>query len=238
MAVPLNRSLLRSATMAASTASALAGPSVRSAFLATPRPGPSAILSSSSLRALSTSVPRLVPRPQTGPTQIANVFAEQVDPKDAATMTLQDSMRMANKRNPAAAYPDYSKGPSALDKAGNMFFFTEILRGESLWRWALGRLRLFVDQTDRHCSDLPSHQACGLSSRTSSDRPTPSCTHSRRVHCPHDSVASTPCEDTRAVRSDASHANSAKPFAQHKPSPSNRSQEKTAHDAQPDTTSI
>ena len=26
-------------------------------------------------------------------------------------------------------YPDYSKGPSALDKAGELFFFTEILRG-------------------------------------------------------------------------------------------------------------
>ena len=27
------------------------------------------------------------------------------------------------------AYPDYSKGPSALDKASRLFFFTEILRG-------------------------------------------------------------------------------------------------------------
>lgn len=26
-------------------------------------------------------------------------------------------------------YPDYSKGPSALDKASKLFFFTEILRG-------------------------------------------------------------------------------------------------------------
>jgi NADH dehydrogenase (ubiquinone) Fe-S protein 8 len=26
-------------------------------------------------------------------------------------------------------YPDYSKGPSALDKASRLFFFTEILRG-------------------------------------------------------------------------------------------------------------
>lgn len=29
----------------------------------------------------------------------------------------------------ATKYPDYSKGPSALDKAAQLFFFTEILRG-------------------------------------------------------------------------------------------------------------
>lgn len=32
--------------------------------------------------------------------------------------------------NSNVAYPDYSKGPSALDKASQLFFFTEILRGE------------------------------------------------------------------------------------------------------------
>ncbi|KAK0532855.1 ndufs8, ubiquinone oxidoreductase 23 kd subunit [Tilletia horrida] len=32
-------------------------------------------------------------------------------------------------RDSVAQYPDYSKGPSALDKAANLFFFTEILRG-------------------------------------------------------------------------------------------------------------
>lgn len=31
---------------------------------------------------------------------------------------------------PPVQYPDYSKGPSALDKASSQFFFTEILRGE------------------------------------------------------------------------------------------------------------
>ncbi|CAO1631193.1 unnamed protein product [Sympodiomycopsis kandeliae] len=109
--------------------SAVAGPSARATgSLLVARPS-SAIFSPSSLRALSTSASRLVPRPTTGPSQIANIYAERVDPKDAATMTQQDSMRMANASNPAAAYPDYSKGPSALDKAANMFFFTEILRG-------------------------------------------------------------------------------------------------------------
>jgi len=28
---------------------------------------------------------------------------------------------------------DYSKGPSALDKASQLFFFTEIVRGEFIW---------------------------------------------------------------------------------------------------------
>ncbi|WRT69788.1 NADH-ubiquinone oxidoreductase 23 kDa subunit, mitochondrial [Kwoniella shivajii] len=31
--------------------------------------------------------------------------------------------------SPASQYPDYSKGPSALDKASQLFFFTEIVRG-------------------------------------------------------------------------------------------------------------
>lgn len=31
-------------------------------------------------------------------------------------------------------YPDYSKGPSAIDKAAQLFFFTEIFRGEWLLR--------------------------------------------------------------------------------------------------------
>lgn len=30
---------------------------------------------------------------------------------------------------PKVEYPDYSKGPSALDKASRLFFFTEIVRG-------------------------------------------------------------------------------------------------------------
>ncbi|KAM0749857.1 NADH-quinone oxidoreductase [Meredithblackwellia eburnea MCA 4105] len=32
----------------------------------------------------------------------------------------------------APAHPDYSKGPSALDKAANVFFFTEIVRGMAI----------------------------------------------------------------------------------------------------------
>jgi len=45
--------------------------------------------------------------------------------------------------------PDYSKGPSALDKAAQVFFFTEIVRGECSddgWElaWKSGRWRCCV----------------------------------------------------------------------------------------------
>jgi NADH dehydrogenase (ubiquinone) Fe-S protein 8 len=36
----------------------------------------------------------------------------------------------ALKGSGAEEWPDYSKGPSALDKASQLFFFTEIVRGE------------------------------------------------------------------------------------------------------------
>ncbi|KAL9936085.1 hypothetical protein V8E36_004927 [Tilletia maclaganii] len=56
----------------------------------------------------------------TGPTEVSsNPQLAHKNPLHAATA----------KREQAAQYPDYSKGPSALDKAANLFFFTEILRG-------------------------------------------------------------------------------------------------------------
>ncbi|KAE8221004.1 hypothetical protein CF319_g5562 [Tilletia indica] len=54
--------------------------------------------------------------PQTGPSTLShNPELQTPNPSATATATAQ--------------YPDYSKGPSALDKAANLFFFTEILRG-------------------------------------------------------------------------------------------------------------
>lgn len=49
-----------------------------------------------------------------------------------AVMGAQDEQARLSQSasTPAARFPDYSKGPSALDKAAQMFFFTEILRGE------------------------------------------------------------------------------------------------------------
>ncbi|CAD6883946.1 unnamed protein product, partial [Tilletia controversa] len=52
---------------------------------------------------------------QTGPDALQHMPPQHI-PSTVATATA------------TAQYPDYSKGPSALDKAANLFFFTEILR--------------------------------------------------------------------------------------------------------------
>ncbi|GAA5831119.1 hypothetical protein JCM11251_005151 [Rhodosporidiobolus azoricus] len=54
--------------------------------------------------------------PQTGPTQVGRA------PRHA------DTIQKARHAQ-ALQTPDYSKGPSALDKAASLFFFTEIVRG-------------------------------------------------------------------------------------------------------------
>jgi hypothetical protein len=59
---------------------------------------------------------------------------------DAATLDYQGGLQyeVDTSKGPSGAYPDYSKGPSALDKAGQLFFFTEILRGKQSWARAYG----------------------------------------------------------------------------------------------------
>jgi hypothetical protein len=84
----------------------------------------------------------------------------------------------------------YKGGPSSIDKAVHLFFFTEIIRGMhtcsfSYWLFWQG-------------PDLP--KGCGLCLRTSSDLHTPLCTHSRRVHCLHDSAVNMLCGGTQAVK--------------------------------------
>lgn len=73
-----------------------------------------------------------VPRPQTGPTQVPPTQGQDIPINDAATLDYQGGLQyeVDTSKGPSGAYPDYSKGPSALDKAGQLFFFTEILRGE------------------------------------------------------------------------------------------------------------
>lgn len=93
----------------------------------------SAMASSDGTRALSTS--RILalaqpPRPVTGPTLIK----ESPPPNDAPNNTSVMGAQAAQKLHSTfpeemTSYPDYSKGPSALDKASQLFFFTEILRG-------------------------------------------------------------------------------------------------------------
>ncbi|BGP19065.1 ndufs8, ubiquinone oxidoreductase 23 kd subunit [Rhodosporidiobolus nylandii] len=78
---------------------------------------PAAVLPA--VRALSSSAPRLLATPldpQTGPTHVGRA------PRHA------DPVRKARHQG-ELAQPDYSNGPSALDKAASLFFFTEIVRG-------------------------------------------------------------------------------------------------------------
>ncbi|EPQ32380.1 uncharacterized protein PFL1_00576 [Pseudozyma flocculosa PF-1] len=79
-----------------------------------------------SIRLLSTTAARRLATPQTGPTQIPSGPSASPNPIETATMNAQSAYKLAEN---TPAYPDYSKGPSALDKASQLFFFTEILRG-------------------------------------------------------------------------------------------------------------
>ncbi|GAA5901748.1 NuoI/complex I 23 kDa subunit family protein [Sporobolomyces salmoneus] len=69
-----------------------------------------------SSRPFSTTPLRLLATPQTGPTHVGR------DPH--ATEHVRKAVAQQQLYT-----PDYSKGPSALDKASSLFFFTEIVRG-------------------------------------------------------------------------------------------------------------
>lgn len=69
-------------------------------------------------------------QPTTGPTQIKEAPAPEPHSTNKATADAQFAQREhAQYPEEMTQYPDYSKGPSALDKASQLFFFTEILRG-------------------------------------------------------------------------------------------------------------
>lgn len=68
-------------------------------------------------RSFSTTPLRALATPQTGPTHVGR------DPHAA------EHVRKAVAQQQLYT-PDYSKGPTALDKASSLFFFTEIVRGE------------------------------------------------------------------------------------------------------------
>ncbi|SNX81965.1 probable NADH-ubiquinone oxidoreductase 23 kDa subunit precursor [Melanopsichium pennsylvanicum] len=120
MTSSLNRSLLRSAVFAnRSYASSSTAAPLRFATAA-----PSTTLYNA--RLFSTSIARQLATPQTGPTHIPENRAPS--PEVIHTATYDASSAQSQLRD-APVYPDYSKGPSALDKAGQLFFFTEILRG-------------------------------------------------------------------------------------------------------------
>ncbi|GAC99381.1 potential mitochondrial Complex I, NUIM_23kd subunit [Pseudozyma hubeiensis SY62] len=120
MASSLNRSLLRSAAIASrSYASTSTATPLRFAVAA-----PSTTLYSA--RLFSSSIARSLATPQTGPTHVAS--QNPPSPEIVKTATY-DASKAQHQVRDAPVYPDYSKGPSALDKAGQLFFFTEILRG-------------------------------------------------------------------------------------------------------------
>ncbi|KAN0066110.1 ndufs8, ubiquinone oxidoreductase 23 kd subunit [Thecaphora frezii] len=113
MAAPLNRALFRSALITSRSATAL------------PVTGLS-VTTARSLRLLSTTPARLLATPQTGPTHIESGPSASPNSIETATYNAQSEYKLAEN---TPAYPDYSKGPSALTKAGQLFLFTEILRG-------------------------------------------------------------------------------------------------------------
>lgn len=82
-------------------------------------------------RALSTSRILRLATPVTGPTQIKEQPNPQGALNDVSTLDKQSAEKMHSTYDEELQpYPDYSKGPSALDKASQLFFFTEILRGK------------------------------------------------------------------------------------------------------------
>lgn len=83
----------------------------------------------------------------------------------------------------------YQHGPSAIDKAVHLFFFTEILRGGNI---------IMPDVSDVSDIDI---QACGLCWKISSDSRTPSCTLMRRVPFHRGSAGNMLSVDTPVVKS-------------------------------------
>jgi hypothetical protein len=105
----------------------------------------SSLRASSSLRRPISALPRAPIRflatPSTGPQTVSSGPIKTPHPLDASTKTNKDEgSRHGGEQTPGSAaavkatqaWPDYSKGPSALDKASQLFFFTEIVRGESV----------------------------------------------------------------------------------------------------------
>jgi NADH dehydrogenase (ubiquinone) Fe-S protein 8 len=91
------------------------------------------------LRSISTTRPRLLATPNdsasTSPQSVSSGPIRTPHPIVASTKDASDpgSRQTAVKED----WPDYSKGPSALDKASQLFFFTEIVRGGWIGRLAL-----------------------------------------------------------------------------------------------------
>ncbi|KAI9638787.1 uncharacterized protein MKK02DRAFT_13311, partial [Dioszegia hungarica] len=80
-----------------------------------------------SFRSLHSTPFRLLATPQTGPQTVSSGPIKTPNPSQTANATGASAGALGTTAK--AEYPDYSKGESALDKAAQLFFFTEILRG-------------------------------------------------------------------------------------------------------------
>lgn len=65
------------------------------------------------------------------PRQLATPLDPQTGPTDLGRAQRHATPAEKLKHQMDLETPDYSKGPSALDKAASLFFFTEIVRGPS-----------------------------------------------------------------------------------------------------------
>lgn len=118
MATPLSRTLFPRLL----TINAQAGP----VLLRSPLPLPlRATFNPSAARSLSTSRLFRFAQPTTSPSTLQSGPVKTPNPKDAALAGIATKPEVGGVK-----YEDYSKGPSAIDKAAQLFFFTEILRGE------------------------------------------------------------------------------------------------------------
>ncbi|GHJ88323.1 hypothetical protein NliqN6_4725 [Naganishia liquefaciens] len=113
MATTLGRKLLLSRLPAQSTSVLRASTSARVA-------SPTLQLA----RSISFSPFRRFAQPTTSPDRLQSGPVKTPNPSQTANSTVENSGSAGGIQ-----YEDYSKGPSALDKAAQLFFFTEILRG-------------------------------------------------------------------------------------------------------------
>jgi len=171
----------------------------------------SSLRASSSLRRPISALPRAPIRflatPSTGPQTVSSGPIKTPHPLDASTKSNQDEgSRHIGEQSPESAaavkatqaWPDYSKGPSALDKASQLFFFTEIVRGK--FSSSISCCQAFQHDCE-YSTDL---KECGSCLNSSSDHHIRSCTLSRRDLYHPDSEVNMLYVDTPTERSDVS----------------------------------